>query len=106
MLDPVRTEQLANAAIAWAEAQHRSPLARDVSRLSSLFTTERADRRVDYMRDPALARAYIAFYLPQYAAKIALLLEQARREHLWAPVTTGSRVLDVGSGPLTGLFGA
>jgi ribosomal protein RSM22 (predicted rRNA methylase) len=101
----LRDRDLTEAAIRWARAQHKSPLAKDVAKLSSLFTTERAERKHDYMRDPALRRAYVAFYLPQYASKIALLLEQNIRDGVWSPPPS-PRVLDVGSGPLTGIFGA
>lgn len=80
-------------------------LGADIQRLSRLFGAERAERRADYMADPALRGAYLAFFLPQYAAKIALLLEQLGREGL-VRLPPKPRVLDVGAGPLTGLFGA
>lgn len=80
-------------------------LGSDIQRLSRLFGEARADRRADYMADPALRRAYLAFFVPQYAAKIALLMDELRREGL-LPLPDRPRVLDVGAGPLTGLFGA
>ena len=79
--------------------------ASDVVDLSRLFGEERAKRGADYMTNPALRRAYLAFFLPQYAAKIALLLAQMQRERLLS-LPNAPRVLDVGAGPLTGLFGA
>lgn len=77
----------------------------DIAELSRLFGEDRAKRGADYMTNPALRRAYLAFFLPQYAAKIALLLEQMQRERLLT-LPGAPRVLDVGAGPLTGLFGA
>lgn len=68
------------AAVEHARALHRSPLAPDVARLHRLFTSDRSERRPDYQRDPALRRAYLGFFLPHNAVKIALLLERARRE--------------------------
>jgi SAM-dependent methyltransferase len=77
----------------------------DVVELSRLFGEERRKRSGDYMTDPALLGAYLGFFLPHYAAKAALLLEQMQREGL-VKVPGAPRVLDVGAGPLTGLFGA
>lgn len=57
------------------------------------------------MADPALRRAYLAFFVPQYAAKVALLVDQLSAEGLMR-LPQRPRVLDVGAGPLTGLFGA
>ena len=91
-------ERLTQAAIGRTAAS-------DVARLSRAFGEERAGRRADYMAHPASRGAYLAFFLPQYAAKIALLLAQARAEGL-LPAWERPRVLDVGAGPLTGIFGA
>jgi SAM-dependent methyltransferase len=57
------------------------------------------------MNDPAARGAYLAFFVPQYAAKIAAVLERSAREaHLVLPAAP--RVLDVGAGPLSGTLGA
>ncbi|MBI1949105.1 MAG: hypothetical protein HYS27_25680 [Deltaproteobacteria bacterium] len=100
-----RATRFVVAAVEQARALHRSPLAPDVARLHRLFTSERAERRPDYQRDPALRRAYLGFFLPHNAVKIALLLERSRREGLLA-VGDAPAILDVGAGPLTGIFGA
>lgn len=100
-----RATRFIDAALAHARALHSSPLAPDVARLHRLFTSDRAERRPDYMRDPALRRAYLAFFLPFNAVKIALLLERARTEGALA-LPPAPSVLDVGAGPLTGIFGA
>lgn len=101
----VRAAHLVEAAIAHARALHPAPLAPDVARLHRLFTSERAERRPDYMRDPALRRAYLGFFLPFNAVKIALLLDRVRAEGLIAAPASPT-ILDVGAGPLTGIFGA
>src|ERR1044071_1080570 len=77
---------------------------RDVARLSRLFGEERSQRRADYFNDPALRAAYLAFFVPQYAAKIALLLQQAHDDGL-LDLPPNPRVLDVGAGPPTGILG-
>lgn len=99
-----RAARFVEAAVAHARALHPAPLAPDVARLHRLFTSERAERRPDYMRDPALRRAYLGFFLPHNAVKLALLLERARVEGLIRAVERPV-VVDVGAGPLTGLFG-
>ncbi len=100
-----RAARFASAAVEHARGLHRSPLAPDVARLHRLFTSERAERRPDYQRDPALRRAYLGFFLPVNAVKIALVLARARRDGA-LPDTGEPAVLDVGAGPLTGVFAA
>ncbi|MCC7070473.1 MAG: hypothetical protein IT383_04065 [Deltaproteobacteria bacterium] len=100
-----RAARFAVAAVEHARSLHRSPLAPDVARLHRLFTSDRAERRPDYQRDPALRRAYLGFFLPFNAVKIALLLDRARREGL-LPAPPEPAVLDIGAGPLTGVFAA
>jgi SAM-dependent methyltransferase len=98
-----RIAAVAEAAVAIASHRHPSSLHRDITRLSALFTHARGQRRHTYMQDPALRRAYLAFFVPHNVARIALLLLRARDEgHL--PDTAAPRVLDVGAGPLTGML--
>ena len=99
-----RAARFVEAAVAHARALHPAPLAPDVARLHRLFTSERSERRPDYMRDPVLRRAYLGFFLPHNAVKLALLLERARAEGLLRAADR-PLVVDVGAGPLTGLFG-
>jgi ribosomal protein RSM22 (predicted rRNA methylase) len=98
-----RLAVVAEAAIEIASRRHRSPLAADVARLSSLFTGARGQRRPTYMQDPAIRRAYLGFFVPHNVARIALLLCRAADEgHL--DFARPPRVLDVGAGPLSGLL--
>src|SRR5947208_17040115 len=67
--------------------------------LSSLFTKERDALGGDYFADPALRRAYLLYFLPVNAAKVASLLRE-----MPALPARPLRVLDVGSGPGAGLL--
>jgi ribosomal protein RSM22 (predicted rRNA methylase) len=90
-----------------AECASRGPRrpGQDIASLSAGFGENRSSRRADYMNDPAARGAYLAFFVPQYAAKIAAVLERSAREaHLVLPAAP--RVLDVGAGPLSGTLGA
>jgi SAM-dependent methyltransferase len=98
-----RFDALCAAALARASLKGRVE-GRDIARLSKLFGAERRDRRADYMADPRLASAYLAFFVPQYAMKTALLLEQHAREGL-LQLPPRPRILDVGAGPLSATLG-
>ncbi len=99
-LDAARLAQL----VAQCSVGTRRTLPSDIKRMSEWFGAEREERRSDYMNDVALRAAYVAFFVPQYAAKIAALLLRLQGEgHVQLPVAP--RVLDVGAGPLTGTLG-
>lgn len=69
-----------------------------IGELSRLFTKERTALNRPYMDDPALACAYLQYFLPVNLAKIQVLLDEM-------PAVAASErfsVLDVGSGPGTG----
>ena len=69
-----------------------------IGELSRLFTKERTALNRPYMDDPALASAYLQYFLPVNLAKIQVLLDEM------PAVAANERfsVLDVGSGPGTG----
>ena len=71
-----------------------------VAELSRLFTKERATLNRSYLDDQAYAMAYLSYFLPVNLAKIQVLLNE-----MPAP-EVGERfsVLDLGSGPGTGLL--
>lgn len=98
-----RLAAVVDAAVSIAVQRHRKPVAPDVARLSALFTSDRGSRTKNYMRDPALRRAYLAFFVPHNVARIAFLLERLRSDGVVvfpdAPV-----VVDLGAGPLSGLL--
>lgn len=80
-------------------------IGKNINRLSMLFGAERADRKKDYLQTEAHRAAYLAFFTPRSAMQTALLLRRAQEEgHLALPPRP--RVLDLGSGPLSGILGA
>lgn len=71
-----------------------------VAELSRLFTKERATLNRSYLDDQAYAMAYLSYFLPVNLAKIQVLLNE-----MPAPeVDQRFSVLDLGSGPGTGLL--
>ncbi len=98
-----RVALVADAAVAVARGQHAGALGPDVSRLSALFTDQRGSRSTTYMREPAMRRAYLAFFVPHNVARLSSLLLRAHQEgHL--PGDAPRTVLDLGSGPLSGVL--
>lgn len=77
----------------------REKVTRAVTELSRLFTKERATLNRSYLDDQAYALAYLSYFLPVNLAKIQVLLNEM-------PPEVGERfsVLDLGSGPGTGLL--
>lgn len=79
---------------------HRDAVARGVAELSAMFTGRRP-MRPGYLARPDLRRAYVEYYVPVNATKVARVLEEMRRYAPDRPV----RVLDFGSGPGTAALG-
>lgn len=102
-----RAEALCLSAEKLVKRIHRSALAPDVARLSYAFTQARSESIGEYFRDPALRRAYIGYYAPTYAIKIASVLQRMWEEgHGFAIPQEGLHVLDLGAGPLVGVLGS
>lgn len=79
-----------------------------VERLNSLFTTEARLRRRDYFSDAVLRSGYLAYFLPINALKAAaILLRHGALNEVTRTAGEGGvlRVIDVGAGPLTMVFG-
>jgi|GEM_PF-729001 len=100
---PDRARRIIDTAIAVAKGKHKSKLAGDVRRLHGLLTAERDQRDAGYLRDAGMRRAYLGYYAPKNAIKIAHLLQQLHREGHLPDV---KRVLDLGCGPLSATMGA
>lgn len=96
--------RLFQAALEIAKEAHRSPLAADVRRLHRLFTTERSDRRPLYLQERPLLRAYLGYFAPLNAMKVALLLRMLEQEGRLS-LPPRPRVVDLGAGPLSGILG-
>lgn len=103
-----RLNAVVEAAVSIAAQRHRSPVAPDVGHLSMLFTSDRGSRAKTYMRDPALRRAYLAFFVPHNVARIAFLLQRLEQDGALGALAKhdAPSVLDVGAGPLSGLLAA
>lgn len=100
-----RAERLFLAAHRSAVQAHHTPLSLDVARLHALFTDERADRASGYLRDAAMRRAYLGYFAPLNAVKVAQLLQQLTTEGV-LPRCEHPKILDLGAGPLSALAGA
>ncbi len=77
---------------------HRRDLPMNIVQLSRLLTVERAEMRHPYWASPALAGAYVHYFLPWNIYRLARLFAGLR------PQTPGDGphlLLDLGSGPLT-----
>ncbi|MFZ9889111.1 MAG: small ribosomal subunit Rsm22 family protein [Myxococcota bacterium] len=100
-----RLRAVCDAGIRLAAERHSSPLAKDVQSLSRHFGAEKGSREAGYLRRPGERRAYLGWFAPRNAARVALLLRQLVEEgHL--PPWERPAVLDLGAGPLSGLLGA
>jgi hypothetical protein len=77
-------------------AGHRKDLPPAVRELSRILTSERGELSRSYWSAPRLASAYLYFFLPWNIFRLAWLLPG-----LDMPLRPGSRILDLGSGPLT-----
>lgn len=102
-----RIEQLFTRSYQYAQRLHRSDLIGDIEKLWQALTLERADSLSSYFKNAGLRRAYLGYYMPLYAAKIALLLQRLCKEGLLPGFAEKPmRVLDLGSGPLVGISAA
>jgi ribosomal protein RSM22 (predicted rRNA methylase) len=73
-----------------------------VAELSRLFTKGRDALGADYLGDPVLAGAYLAYFFPVNLSKIQVLVDELPDD--WCRSSGGEplRVLDLGAGPGTG----
>jgi ribosomal protein RSM22 (predicted rRNA methylase) len=101
-----RAAALFHAAGQWAEKNCKKSLPREVARLSQLFTVQRKDRTADYLADPGLRQAYVGYFAPLNAAKVAFLLHRIFQEGKITTFPSAPRVADLGSGPFSGLLGS
>lgn len=73
-----------------------------VAELSRLFTKARDVLGTDYLSDPALAAAYLSYFLPVNLSKIQVLLDELPDDWYLCPGGEPLRILDLGTGPGTG----
>ncbi len=85
--------------------------AKGVRDLSTAFTQERSSLAQNYLNQKTLRSGYILYFLPVNALKVASLLEKIPLGSLvrgLTPTSTSNlslKILDVGSGPGTGMLG-
>jgi hypothetical protein len=95
----VQTLEQALAAVARAfplPASHRADLPKAIRDLSRSLTDDRGDLARPYWAAPRLTAAYLRFFLPWNLYRLSWLLPE-----LDLPLAENSRILDLGSGPLT-----
>jgi ribosomal protein RSM22 (predicted rRNA methylase) len=80
-------------------------LARDVVRLSKLLTSERGSLPQAYLKDAGLRAAYVSYFLPSNLKKMHMPLMELSRHPAGILTASSLRILDIGSGPGTALFG-
>lgn len=76
-------------------------ISRGVLQLSDMFTRDSSSFGANYLEEPKLRQAYLAYYVPVNIAKVQLLLAELQ-PLLAAHKEPEFRVLDVGGGPGTG----
>lgn len=82
--------------------------AKGVRDLSTAFTEDRGSLAQNYLNQKALRSGYILYFLPVNALKVATLLDKIPLGSIIRGQETGNlslQIIDVGSGPGTGLLG-
>lgn len=89
-----------------AKKMHRSDIVNDIMNLWQELTVQRSTGLQRYFQKASARRAYVGYYFPMYVAKVALLLERLEKQRFFASADFAKqplRVLDLGSGTLTGI---
>lgn len=88
-----------------ADSPELKALARDVIRLSNLFTREREKLPPGYLTDEGLRRAYIHYFLPANINKIHTPLQELSLHSENLLLKERLKILDLGCGPGTAILG-
>ena len=80
-------------------------IASNVAKLSNLFTRERETLPVSYLKDNALRKAYILYFMPSNIYKIHIPLKELSFHPEGILSKKRLRILDLGSGPGTVILG-
>jgi len=88
-----------------ADSPELRALARDVIRLSNLFTREREKLPPGYLTDEGLRRAYIHYFLPANINKIHTPLQELSLHPGNILLKERLQILDLGCGPGTAILG-
>jgi len=99
---PAETRQILNSLPALINktfplpSRFRGALPSDIAELSRLLTSQRGGRSLSYLSRPNFLSAYMHYFLPWNLFRLCILLKD-----LDIPLSQGSVITDLGSGPLT-----
>jgi ribosomal protein RSM22 (predicted rRNA methylase) len=74
----------------------RGSLPSDIAKLSGMLTGARGERSLSYLSRPNFLSAYLRYFLPWNLYRLCRILPS-----LNLPLSPGSKIIDLGSGPLT-----
>ncbi|QGY40716.1 rRNA methyltransferase [Pseudodesulfovibrio cashew] len=78
------------------KAKHREKLKYDIRDMSRGLTTERSERKIDYLSEARFLSPYLTYFLPWNLYRMSRLFTGLELD-----IPDGSEVADLGSGPLT-----
>lgn len=81
------------------KARHREHLKYDVRDMSRALTSERADRKIDYMSEAKFLSPYLNYFLPWNLYRMSRLFTGLELD-----IPDGADVADIGTGPLTAVI--
>jgi len=81
------------------KAKHRSHLKYDVRDMSRALTSERSDRKIDYMSEAKFLSPYLNYFLPWNLYRMSRLFTGLEMD-----IPDGGEVADLGTGPLTAVI--
>lgn len=81
------------------KARHRDRLKYDIRDMSRGLTSERSERKIDYMSDAKFLSPYLTYFLPWNLYRMSRLFTGLEMD-----IPDGSEIVDLGSGPLTAVI--
>ena len=79
--------------------KHRDHLKYDIKDMSRSLTSERSERRLDYMTDAKFLSPYLCYFLPWNLYRMSRLFTGMELD-----IPDGGEIVDTGSGPLTAVI--
>ncbi|MBI9078620.1 MAG: rRNA methyltransferase [Pseudodesulfovibrio sp.] len=81
------------------KAKHRDHLRYDIKDMSRSLTSERSERRLDYMTDAKFLSPYLCYFLPWNLYRMSRLFTGMELD-----IPDNGEIVDIGSGPLTAVI--
>lgn len=81
------------------KAKHRDTLKYDIRDMSRGLTSERSERKTDYMSDAKFLSPYLTYFLPWNLYRMSRLFTGLEMD-----IPDGAEIVDLGSGPLTAVI--